>query len=76
MEGAHAQQAGFPDQAVLHMQQVLGGQLREPEQAPQADVAELAGPLRVQVPPRHRARAALQRIQVALALLKSVCSRH
>jgi hypothetical protein len=68
---ARPQQAGLPDQALLHVQQVLGRQLRQAEQAAQADIAERAGLLRAQIAPGDRARAALQRVQVALGLLRA-----
>jgi hypothetical protein len=58
------------------MQQVLGRQLRQAEQAAQADVAERAGLLRAQVAPGDRARAALQRVQVALGLLRARAARR
>jgi len=58
------------------MQQVLGRQLRQAEQAAQADVAARAGPPRPLAPPRARARAALQRVQVALGLLRARAARR
>ncbi len=67
---AHLEEAALSGEAVLHVQQVLGGQLRQPQQTPQAVLRHRAGCLGVDIAKCNDADNRLKRVQVRLTNLR------
>ena len=67
---AHPQEAALGGEAVLHVQQVLGGQLRQPQQTPQAVLRHSAGSLGINIAEGHDADNRFEGIQIRLANLR------
>lgn len=59
-------------QMVLHMQQVLGCELTEAEDAQEVEVCQVAGVLPIQVTESYNANYSLEHIQVCVLNLQAI----